>query len=65
MFCAPHEVLFSYSNREYEMGERCGMHGEEEHLIYGSDGKAEGKRPLSRHRYSWEGTVRADSKEIG
>ena len=52
------------------MGGVCSMYGgeigERERGVYrGLVGKSEGKRPLGRSRYRWEGDIKMDLQEVG
>jgi 3-oxoacyl-ACP reductase-like protein len=39
--------------------------GEERDVYRVLVGKPEGKRPLGRHRYRWEGNIRMDLQKVG
>jgi hypothetical protein len=50
VFCTFHQILFRDQIKDNEMGEACGMYGEEEKCVRGFGGKPEAKRPCGRPR---------------
>jgi hypothetical protein len=46
------------------MGRACGTYGEERNAYTVLVGRAEGRRPLGRHRPKWEDNIKIDFKGI-
>ena len=62
-------LLSNYNSDEEmknkEMGEACGMHGEEERGYSVLVGKPDGKKPLGKPRGKWEDNIEMDLTAVG
>jgi hypothetical protein len=57
-------ACFLYCNYQM-MGRACSTYGEERGLHRVLVWKPEGKRPLGRHRRSWEDNIKMDLQKVG